>query len=152
MSETVLFDAQFQVKAIDPDGKKFDRVSRIVASSTTLEMDLSLDVATDIYPISPSQSFSFQLVSTLHPAGSGNANGTDGAGAASKEVWRQGAGGIAEDWDYVMYGKIYKYDEGASSDSVTVYGSFGGLLMALTGSYRHFSNVTVGSNVYLLVR
>jgi hypothetical protein len=25
MSETVLFDAQFQVKAIDPDGKKFDR-------------------------------------------------------------------------------------------------------------------------------
>jgi DNA-directed RNA polymerase I, II, and III subunit RPABC3 len=69
-------------------------------------MDLSLDVATDIYPISPSQSFSFQLVSTLHPAGSGNTNGTDGAGAASKEVWRQGAGGIAEDWDYVMYGKV----------------------------------------------
>lgn len=50
------------------------------------------------------------------------------------------------------YAQIYKYDEGASSDSVTVYGSFGGLLMALTGSYRHFSNVTVGSNVYLLVR
>lgn len=25
MTEAVLFDAQFQIKAIDPDGKKFDR-------------------------------------------------------------------------------------------------------------------------------
>lgn len=48
--------------------------------------------------------------------------------------------------------QIYKYDEGASSDTVTVYGSFGGLLMALTGNYRHLSNVTVGNNVYLLLR
>lgn len=48
--------------------------------------------------------------------------------------------------------QIYKYDEGASSDTVTVYGSFGGLLMALTGNYRHLSNVTIGNNVYLLVR
>lgn len=48
--------------------------------------------------------------------------------------------------------QIYKYDEGASSDIVTVYGSFGGLLMALTGNYRHLSNVTIGNNVYLLVR
>ncbi|PWN29021.1 RNA polymerase [Jaminaea rosea] len=151
MSQAVLFDAQFQVKAIDPDGKKFDRVSRIVASSTTLEMDLSLDVATDIYPISPSQSFSLQLVSTLHPSG-GEEGATQTTAANGKEVWRDGAGGLAEDWDYVMYGKIYKYDEGASSDTVTVYGSFGGLLMALTGNYRHLSNVTIGNNVYLLVR
>lgn len=48
--------------------------------------------------------------------------------------------------------QIYKYDEGAASDTVTVYGSFGGLLMALTGNYRHLSNVTIGNNVYLLLR
>lgn len=65
-------------------------------------MDLSLDVAIDVYPISPSQSFSFQLVSTLHP----NGQGDDGVSANGKEVWRDGAGGIAEDWDYVMYGKV----------------------------------------------
>lgn len=35
---------------------------------------------------------------------------------------------------------------------MTVYGSFGGLLMALTGAYRHLSKLTVGSNVYLLMR
>lgn len=72
-------------------------VSRIIASSTTLEMELSLDVAVDIYPISPSQSFSLQLVSTLHPGGNAD---------EKKEVWRDGAGGIAEEWDYVMHGKV----------------------------------------------
>ena len=81
-------------------------VSRIVASSTTLEMDLSLDVATDIYPISPSQSFSLQLVSTLHPSSGEDGAATSTTAANGKEVWRDGAGGLAEDWDYVMYGKV----------------------------------------------
>lgn len=47
--------------------------------------------------------------------------------------------------------QIFKYDE-RSTEQVTVYGSFGGLLMALTGSFRHLSRITVGSNVYLLMR
>lgn len=34
----------------------------------------------------------------------------------------------------------------------TAYASFGGLLMALTGAYRHVSSITVGDNVYLLAR
>ncbi len=36
--------------------------------------------------------------------------------------------------------------------SRTAYFSFGGLLMALRGSYRHLANVVVGENVYLLMR
>lgn len=34
----------------------------------------------------------------------------------------------------------------------TAYFSFGGLLMALRGSYRHLASVVVGENVYLLLR
>lgn len=34
----------------------------------------------------------------------------------------------------------------------TAYISFGGLLMALRGSYRHLSNIVVGENVYCLIR
>lgn len=49
------------------------------------------------------------------------------------------------------YGKVYKFDEGAQ-DTVTAYASFGGLLMALTGSYRHVANLTIGQNIYLLMR
>jgi len=34
----------------------------------------------------------------------------------------------------------------------TAYFSYGGLLMALRGSYRHLSKLVVGENIYLLIR
>ena len=34
----------------------------------------------------------------------------------------------------------------------TAYISFGGLLLALRGAYRHLQGITVGQNVYLLMR
>ncbi|WFD34901.1 DNA-directed RNA polymerases I, II, and III subunit RPABC3 [Malassezia cuniculi] len=147
MSANSLFDTQFNVTQIDPDGKKFDRVSRIIAHSPTLDMTLSVDIATDIYPVTVGQQLTFQLVSSLHRQKAGDE-------ASDRESWRldqPGAQGIAEEYDYVMYGKIFKYDE-RSAEQVTVYASFGGLLMALTGSFRHLSKLTVGANVYLLIR
>ncbi|SNX82007.1 related to RPB8 - DNA-directed RNA polymerase I, II, III 16 KD subunit [Melanopsichium pennsylvanicum] len=158
MDPTNLFDTQFVVNQIDPDGKKFDRVSRIIASSPSLEMTLSIDIATDVWPISEGQQLTFQLASTLKK--DTKTEGADGdtqdaaAQAAERDAWRldqPGNGGIADDFDYVMYGKIYRYDEKVA-DQVTVYGSFGGLMMALTGNFRHMSNITIGSNVYLLMR
>ncbi|WFD41059.1 DNA-directed RNA polymerases I, II, and III subunit RPABC3 [Malassezia japonica] len=147
MSAHSLFDTQFVVQQIDPDGKKFDRVSRIIAHSPTLDMSLSIDIATDIYPIATGQQLTFQLVSSLR-----REKGEGEESQADRESWRVDSGDdLSADFDYVMYGKIFKYDE-RSTEQVTVYGSFGGLLMALTGSYRHLSKITVGANVYLLLR
>ncbi|TKY88782.1 hypothetical protein EX895_002413 [Sporisorium graminicola] len=161
MDPTNLFDTQFVVSQIDPDGKKFDRVSRIIASSPSLEMSLSIDIATDVWPVTEGQQLTFQLASTLKKeTAATKVEGADGetqdaaAQAAERDAWRldqPGNGGIADDFDYVMYGKIYRYDEKVN-DEVTVYGSFGGLMMALTGNFRHMSNITIGSNVYLLMR
>lgn len=161
MDPTNLFDTQFVVSQIDPDGKKFDRVSRIIATSPSLDMTLSIDIATDIWPVTEGQQLTFQLASTLKKeTSSAKPDGVDGetqdaaAQAAERDAWRldqPGNGGIADDFDYVMYGKIYRYDEKVA-DEVTVYGSFGGLMMALTGNFRHMSNITIGSNVYLLMR
>jgi DNA-directed RNA polymerase I, II, and III subunit RPABC3 len=218
MADPVLFDSQFTVNAIDPDGKKFERgefilsggsqasiwmckgrcsmmltcyyhltirghsfclcfflVSRIIGHSTALDMNISLDVAVDIYPISVAQNLTLQLASSL-----GRNTGEGEGGDNDRDAWRlEGGGGLADEFDYVMYGKvsllkvdynilmmellahqftsliheiqIYKYDD-SPSETVTVYASFGGLLMALTGSYRHLSSLTVGSNVFLLIR
>lgn len=117
-------------------------VSRIVAHSSSLSMDMSLDIATDSYPISANQNLTVVIASTL-----GRGDSTE-----DSEAWRiDKPSGLADEYDYVMYGKVYRYDDSAS-DIVTVYASFGGLLLALTGSYRHLSNLAVGSNVYLLIR
>lgn len=36
--------------------------------------------------------------------------------------------------------------------SRTAYASFGGLLMSLTGSFRHMTNIVLGEAVYVLLR
>jgi len=58
---------------------------------------------------------------------------------------------LSDDFEYVMYGKVYKYDEEKRS-KVAVYVSFGGLLMALEGDFRHVQNIHVGQNVYMLIK
>ena len=47
----MLLEDLFDVKNIDEDGKKFDNTSRISALSQTYNLELTLDVNTEIYPI-----------------------------------------------------------------------------------------------------
>ena len=47
----LLFEDVFEILKKDPDGKRFDRVSRFYARSDTYQMDLVLDVNVDIYPM-----------------------------------------------------------------------------------------------------
>ncbi|SCZ90742.1 BZ3500_MvSof-1268-A1-R1_Chr1-3g02205 [Microbotryum saponariae] len=140
-----LFQDMFTTTDVDRDGKKFDRgtfnntgtVSRLTARSSNYDMDLTLDVNIDLLPITPQTTFTLALTSSLLPEGEKETAGG----------WRAGIeGGIADEWEYV-----YKFDQD-TQERVTAYASFGGLLMALSGSYRHVSNVTVGENVYLLLR
>jgi len=145
----ILFDDLFTVDDIDVEGKKFERVSRLVAKSHSHAMHLALDFNTELYPLHKGDIFTLAIASSL------SIDATDGEdGDDVRDVWRpdeKGRQGIEKDYEYVMYGKVYKFDEG-SEEVVTAYASFGGLLMALTGSYRHMQGIVIGENVYLLIR
>ncbi|PVF93800.1 RNA polymerase [Serendipita vermifera] len=157
-SANILFDDMFQVTNVD--GNKYERVSRLQARSTNFGMDLTLDFHHELYPLRAHDTITLVLASSLkigdttRTAASGiNAEGT-GEDKADRESWRPSVGpskGLDADYEYVMYGKIYKFDEGAG-ERVTAYISYGGLLMALSGSYRHMSGIVLGENVYLLIR
>ncbi|CED84186.1 dna-directed rna polymerases and iii kda polypeptide [Phaffia rhodozyma] len=150
-----LFDDLFVVSSVDKGGKKFDRVSRIEASSSALSMNLTLDINSEVFPLSVGDRIMLLLSSTLFPDEADKAEDeTDGqAGESKREAWRGGEEGLAADFDYVTYGKIYKFEDVAGPEKdATVYISFGGLLMALRGSYRHLSNIVVGENAYCLIR
>ncbi|KAG1801455.1 RNA polymerase I [Suillus fuscotomentosus] len=153
-SSSIVFDDIFTTDAIDKDGKKFDRVSRLYARSKNYDMDLTLDYNIELFPLVNGDSFAMALASSL--SRDGGAPTADGEGGEDKDrdVWRpdgKGRRGLEEDYDYVMYGKVYKFDTG-SSDIVTAYASFGGLLLSITGSYRHLTNVVLGDPVYVLLR
>ncbi|KAF5312400.1 hypothetical protein D9619_003010 [Psilocybe cf. subviscida] len=151
-SSSIVFDDIFTIESIDKEGRKFDRVSRLYARSKNFDMNLTLDYNVELFPLEVDDVVALALSSSLAREGAPN------TGAASEEnerdVWRpdgKGTRGLEDEYDYVMYGKIYKFD-GESGDIVTAYISFGGLLMSLTGSFRHMTSIVLGDPVYLLMR
>ncbi|KAH9806810.1 RNA polymerase [Melampsora americana] len=143
---SLLFDDLFTLTDLDKEGKKFDRVSRLKAISSNHNMNLTLDFNIELYSLKIGDSFALALSASLTPEGEKD-------GGPEIQSWRleDGKGGLADEYDYVMYGKLYKFDTGAS-DTVTCYISFGGLLMALSGDYRHLDQLTVGQMLFLLMR
>jgi len=153
-SSNIVFDDIFTISAIDKEGKKFDRVSRLYGHSKNYDMDLTLDYNVELFPLEVDQSFALALASSLVRGGA-PPSGADGDDEdKDRDVWRpdgKGRRGLEDDYDYVMYGKVYKFDSG-TAEVVTAYASFGGLLMSLTGSFRHMTSIVLGDPIYLLIR
>ncbi|KAG6878427.1 hypothetical protein C0993_007028 [Termitomyces sp. T159_Od127] len=112
-ASSIVFDDIFTINAIDKEGKKFDRVSRLYAHSKNYEMDLTLDFNVELFPLQNEDSFALALATSLArggaPTGASNTDGIeDTADEKERDVWRpdgKGRRGLEDDYDYVMYGK-----------------------------------------------
>mmetsp|Transcript_25299 Transcript_25299/g.17883 ORF Transcript_25299/g.17883 Transcript_25299/m.17883 type:complete len:101 (-) Transcript_25299:85-387(-) len=63
-----------------------------------------------------------------------------------------GMGSLLEQYEYVMHGKIFKYQHDENKDVITVFMSFGGLLMSIKGEFKSLKNLEIDSRIYLLLR
>lgn len=145
----VLFDDIFQISDVDPG--RYNKVSRIEASSTTQEQcKLTLDINTDLFPVNNQETLTVTIASSLSL--DSTENNTDNNNNTTRS-WRPpqpNERSLADDYDYVMHGTAYKFEE-VSKDLIAVYISFGGLLMRLEGNYRNLNNLKQ-ENAYLLIR
>lgn len=146
-----ILDDLFEVTKKDPDGKKFDRVSRFVCRSELYEFDLTIDININIYPLKVGDKFNLMLARTIYT------DGTPETGMYDENfptISRKES--LLDAYEYVMYGLVYKYQaEAASKDGgvkVSVFVSFGGLLMKLSGDPAKLNVLEVDSKVYLLMR
>ena len=92
---------------------------------------MTLDVHSELFPADINDKFNLAIASSA-----------DDEGQAEEALF--------ESYDYVMYGKVFKYLED-SARSVSVMVSFGGLLMALKADPRNLA-LELGSRVFLLMR
>ena len=129
---------------MDPQGKKFDRVSRLVCRSENYEMSLTLDVNVDLLPVEREYKFSIELASTLNLDGTPDSGVYEKRDARSSETRLSGC-------DYAMHGKVFKYDH-VNYSKVAVYMSFGGLLMKLEGDARHLEGAEMDARLYILMK
>ncbi|XP_041470977.1 DNA-directed RNA polymerases I, II, and III subunit RPABC3-like [Lytechinus variegatus] len=144
----VLFEDIFDVKDIDPEGKKFDRVSRLHCESESFKMDLILDVNTQHYPVDFGDKFRLVLATTLRE---------DGLPDESDYVpLDEGQPSRADSFEYVMYGKVYRIEGDESlteaATKLSAYMSYGGLLMRLQGDANNLHGVELNQQVYLLIK
>jgi DNA-directed RNA polymerase I, II, and III subunit RPABC3 len=136
-SSSIKYEAMFETIDVDPDGKKFDRVSRFVCRSTPYgDSELTLDVNVDVYPIEVGTKFTLVLASTLNTDGSPE-DPTTFDQSRNKET-------LADEYEYVTHGKCYK--------KTATYISFGGLLACVKTDAKAMSEVDVDDRVYCLMR
>lgn len=126
-TDNILFQDIFDIKDLDPQGKRFDRgkiewlnqalskmlnfklVSRLIGRSENYEMDLTLDFNSEIYPLKVGEKFSLVLASSLSLEANANTSGVE-----KKESWRERAPGerdLSDEYEYVMFGKVYRYED-----------------------------------------
>eukprot|EP00056_Hartaetosiga_gracilis_P018758 m.11764 g.11764 ORF g.11764 m.11764 type:complete len:143 (-) comp7038_c0_seq1:203-631(-) len=138
----LLFEEMFTVSDIDIDGKQFDRVSRMVCQAVTMDTELVLDVNTQLYPLEVNDRITFCLADTL-----------DYDGAPDSGEYNQSRdASLADRYEYVMNGIIYNIEE--KDNALSVYASFGGLLMRLKGSKSSLvkDGIELDKSIYLLIR
>ncbi len=106
MSAT-LFDDIFKVKTLDPG--RYDRVVRITAnSSSSSDVHLTLDINNELFPVAKNDTLTVTLTQSLSSDGEVDTTGATG--------WRPPKAddrSLADDYDYVMYGTVYKFEESA---------------------------------------
>ncbi|PSK59449.1 DNA-directed RNA polymerases I, II, and III subunit RPABC3 [Elsinoe australis] len=142
-ADSHLYEDSFTITAVN--SAKYDRVARVTGTSADSLTLMTLDINTDLYPLSLNDPVQVLLASTLN---------LDGTKEDASKGWRPVAKGeeatLADMWDYVCYGKVYRFEEG-TGDNIKVYVSFGGLLMYLEGPYRKLTGLRV-EWVYLLLK
>ncbi|TAQ85441.1 hypothetical protein B7494_g6227 [Chlorociboria aeruginascens] len=147
--DTQLFEESVSITTLDH--AKYDRVARIGATSSDGTVVMTLDINTELYPCAVGETLHVVLATSLSMDGSKD----DSRGW--RDVARQGLGGeatLADMYDYVCHGKIYKFedsDESGKEEFIKVYISFGGLLMAIEGPYKKLTSLRV-DYIYLLLK
>jgi len=145
-----LFEDTFKCSALNVDGKKFDRVDRIVGISENYKINLICDIASHIYRIAVGDRFQLTLASTLN---------LDGTPDTNEYIAHRQQASLMDRYDYVMHGKVFKVSAPSSSAAsgvhdtrIEVFVSFGGLLMSLKGDVRNLAKLDLDMRLYLLIR
>ena len=108
--DATLFEEVFGITTLD--NKKYDRVARIGAQSGDNETIMTLDINTELFPCVIGEQITVVLATSLAMDGSKESDkGWRAAGA-------QGESTVADLYDYVCHGKLYKFEDSPDTDQM----------------------------------
>ncbi|KAI5846059.1 hypothetical protein BZA05DRAFT_357447 [Tricharina praecox] len=145
-TDALLLDSTFRITSVN--SQKYDRVCRITGIREDLKF--TLDINSEIYPISVDETIQLSIASTLNLDGTIVSKESEAAKGGWRDAPRNAEASLADQYDYVCYGKMYRFEEGAG-DLIKVYASFGGLLLFIEGPHKRLSSFK-HEHIYLLMK
>jgi DNA-directed RNA polymerase I, II, and III subunit RPABC3 len=141
MSTPILFEDIFDVRALNENGKAFERVNRLHCRGTTFDVDLLVDVNCELFDITAGERINVVLARTL------SLDGTPDDGTYNPHMGPS----LADSYEYVMHGRVFnvKHIEG---QRIEIQASFGGLLFRATGEQAQFESMHIDMTFFLLLR
>ncbi|KAF1956042.1 RNA polymerase [Byssothecium circinans] len=145
MADAQIFEDTFNI--ISTDSANYDRVTRLSGTSTDGTIKLTLDINHELFPCHQGDTISLVLANTLRLDGS-----KDEGGQGWRDVGRPGESTLADMYDYVCFGKVYRVlDQENEGNDVKVYLSFGGLLLVMQGPYKKLTGLKI-EHLYMLIK
>lgn len=107
MADAQLYEETFQCTTLLTE--TYDRVHRVLGTSHDNTTSITLDINSELYPIGTQDSFNMLIASTLN---------LDGTKEEAATGWRprNNEPSLADMWDYVCYGKVYKVEDPEDGD------------------------------------
>ncbi|KAF1945238.1 DNA-directed RNA polymeras-like proteines i [Clathrospora elynae] len=144
MADAQVFEETFTITSIN--NEKYDRVSRIFGTSSDNQLTMTLDINHELFPVQAGETINMVLATTLS---------LDGAVKDVNEtMWRKvgqhGVTTLADMYDYVCYGKNYRFEENGG-DVYKYFASFGGLLLYMEGPYKKLNGLKI-DDIYMLLK
>lgn len=145
MANPFVFEEKFKVARVNPDGRKYQRVSRIVCKSLESDTEVTVDINSDIFPVTESEKLTVALARTL------SLDGEPERDAYDHTVYHRETAMSA--YDYVMHGRVYKCNsDEKAADNVEIFISFGGLLLKAHGKQPYLRDVLFNQKYYLMIK
>jgi len=109
--DSQLFEDDFTVTKVDQS--KYDRVARLSGTSNDAQTIMTLDINTELFPCNTGDSLHCVLATTL------NMDGSKDESRGWRDVTKADAApSLADMFDYVCHGKIYKFEDGDDGQSM----------------------------------
>ena len=138
---SIIFDEVFELRQLNPGGKRYEKVNRLSCKATTCDVDMIIDVNNELFQLKEGEKVSIALATTL------NLDGTPDTGLYEPHPGET----LMNNYDYVMHGRVFNIEQ-QKEDTVDIHLSFGGLLMQLCGEQSQLELIQPDMKIYLLMR
>eukprot|EP01023_Acetabularia_acetabulum_P028304 TRINITY_DN2677_c1_g1_i2.p3 TRINITY_DN2677_c1_g1~~TRINITY_DN2677_c1_g1_i2.p3 ORF type:complete len:138 (-),score=18.01 TRINITY_DN2677_c1_g1_i2:522-935(-) len=123
-----LFEDIFEVLEKDPDGRRFDKVSRFRMHSDVFDITVVLDINLGIYKMNVGDKLTLGLAASL--------DGNQDTGAFDPQMYHDGhRPPLLDKFEYIQYGKVFKVIDKSDNNPPLqeLLISYGGMLMLIYG-------------------